>query len=157
MADCRRKPPCGQPHPKCGAHRSSDGAICQKAPIKGGNVCNTHGDATKIAKEKAALRLADEKLRTEVTQWGGRLDISPAEALLDLVQTAAYEVAYWEWRVAVTLHDGVIATWGRGCIGRMGAVAGRVLDEHGVEPLLVGVCEFVEFADHEGVCVDAFA
>lgn len=33
-----------------------------------------------------------------VAGWGGRLNVNPAEALLELVQTKAAEVAYWRHR-----------------------------------------------------------
>lgn len=36
----------------------------------------------------------------EVKEWGGRLDISAPEALMELVSTKAAEVAYWNLRVA---------------------------------------------------------
>ena len=36
----------------------------------------------------------------QVEAWGGRLNLNPAEALLELVQVKAAEVAYWNQRVA---------------------------------------------------------
>lgn len=111
MADCRRKPPCGQPHPGCGAHNSA-GNPCGKQPIKGLNVCSTHGGRAPRAVAKAERARAQEDLTNQVRRWGGRLDVSPAEALLDLVQSTAYQVAYWEWRIAETTPGGVLATWG---------------------------------------------
>ena len=36
----------------------------------------------------------------EVKEWGGRLDISAPEALMELVSAKAAEVAYWNLRVA---------------------------------------------------------
>lgn len=35
----------------------------------------------------------------QIVAWGGRLDVRPTEALLDLVQAKAAEVAYWEFKV----------------------------------------------------------
>lgn len=35
----------------------------------------------------------------DVTAFGARTDISAPEALLELVQTKAAEVAYWDWQV----------------------------------------------------------
>lgn len=94
--------------PKCTA-RNSRGMPCQKAPVKGASVCATHGGSAPQVRRKAAERLELERAGLEVARqvevWGGRLDVNPAEALLELVQGKAAEVAYWNWRVA-GLSDG---------------------------------------------------
>lgn len=54
--------------------------------------CKLHAGGTPVHRN-AAERI---KAARTVAEWGGRLDISPAEALLELVQTKAAEVAYWQ-------------------------------------------------------------
>ena len=58
--------------------------------------CRMHGGATPIALEKAKARLAEAAALAEVEAFGGRRDVTPAEALLELVQSKAAEVAYWQ-------------------------------------------------------------
>lgn len=44
---------------RCRAKSSRTGKPCNKAPIKGGHVCDTHGGRAPQVKRKAAERLAD--------------------------------------------------------------------------------------------------
>ena len=94
--------------PRCSA-RKSNGEPCRQRPIRGGTVCATHGGSAPQVRAAAQARLAAREASAEaarqVESWGGRLDVNPAEALLELVQGKAAEVAYWNWRVA-GLSDG---------------------------------------------------
>lgn len=94
--------------PRCSA-RKSNGEPCRQRPIRGGTVCATHGGSAPQVRAAAQARLAAREASAEaarqVAVWGGRLDVNPAEALLELVQGKAAEVAYWNWRVA-GLSDG---------------------------------------------------
>ena len=58
--------------------------------------CRKHGGSTRNHARFAEV----EQARRDVALWGGRRDIHPADALLELVQTKAAEVAYWRFRVA---------------------------------------------------------
>ena len=58
--------------------------------------CKLHGGSTRNHARFAEV----EQARRAVALWGGRRDIHPADALLELVQTKAAEVAYWRFRVA---------------------------------------------------------
>lgn len=46
------------PARRCTAHSSRTGKRCTKAPIKGGNVCTTHGGSAPQVQHAAKLRLA---------------------------------------------------------------------------------------------------
>lgn len=46
------------PHRQCTATSTRTGQRCQRAPIKGGLICTTHGGSTRQAKAGAAKRLA---------------------------------------------------------------------------------------------------
>lgn len=117
-----------QPIPRCTA-TNREGGRCQKRPILGGTVCWTHGGATRQVRAKAARRLAEAEAAREVARqldaWGGRVDVSPPEALLELVQAKAAEVAYWNRRVADLDEDdraGMLVSKSEQGMGPMGAV-----------------------------------
>lgn len=80
------------------------GAQCKQPAILGGVVCRFHGGASPQVKAAAERRhaaaVAEADAARGVALWGGRLDISPSLALLELVQGKAAEVAYWRIRVA---------------------------------------------------------
>ncbi len=94
--------------------RNRAGQPCGRAPILGAEVCYTHGGATPQVKAAAARRQAEKLAARDAAKavqlFGGRRDISPAEALLELVQTKAAEVWYWRARVAEVDEDAL--TWG---------------------------------------------
>ena len=58
-----------------------------------------------MALRAAERRIASAEAARQVEEWGGRLDVNPAEALLELVQTKAAEVAYWNYRVLQLTPD----------------------------------------------------
>ena len=85
----------------CGARRRGDGEPCQRpagwgTDHPGIGRCKLHGGSTPGHKQAAII----EQARRDVTAFGGRLDVTPPEALLELVQAKAAEVAYWDARVA---------------------------------------------------------
>lgn len=86
------------PHEHCGA-KTRAGTPCQRRPIPGGTRCNLHGGKTPCVQRAAKRRLAEVEAAKAVAKWGGRTDIAPAEALLDLVQRKAAEVAFWDAKV----------------------------------------------------------
>ncbi len=100
------------PRAICGA-KTRSGGQCQSPPMAGQKRCRMHGGATPIALEKAKARLAEAAALAEVEAFGGRRDVTPAEALLELVQSKAAEVAYWQ-RLVRELMDseraGMLAT-----------------------------------------------
>ena len=91
-------------HAKCGA-KTRSGGTCQAAPMAGQARCRMHGGATPVARRAAAARLAAMEMARTVEVWGGRLDVTAPEALLELVQTKAAEVAYWNHRVSLLGDD----------------------------------------------------
>ena len=92
--------------PKCGARKRQGEGNCQRpagwgTSHPGIGACKLHGGSTQNAAKHAQVVQA----RRDVDAWGGRTDVAPAEALLQLVQAKAAEVAYWEWRVAELADD----------------------------------------------------
>ena len=67
----------------------------------GVGLCKHHGGSTPGGRKQAVTLEAAR----QVEVWGGRLDVNPAEALLELVQSKAAEVAYWNWRVGGLSED----------------------------------------------------
>lgn len=90
--------------------RNREGTRCGRWAMKGQNVCAMHGGKAPQAREAAARRVADTNARAAVARLGGRRDIHPAEALLDLVHWTAGEVDYWRQRVTQLEEDQL--TWG---------------------------------------------
>ena len=86
-------------HRQCGA-KTRAGTPCQLYPPPGATRCFMHGGKTPQAKRAAKRRLAQAAAAKAVARLGARRDITPAEALLELVQAKAAEVAYWESKVA---------------------------------------------------------
>src|SRR4249920_131530 len=95
---------------RCGA-QSRTGGTC-KLPAGHGTDhvgigrCKLHGGSTPNHRANAELIKAVQA----VELWGGRKDIHPAEALLELVQWKAAEVEYWRRQVA-SLEESDL-TWG---------------------------------------------
>lgn len=106
--------------------RNRKGDPCRRAPIVGGTVCWTHGGATRQAQAAAVQRharaLAEAEAQAAVQLWGGRRDVHPAQALLELVQWKAAEVAYWRMRVSEISEDDL--TWGTSKVKTGGDDAG---------------------------------
>ena len=93
--------------PRCTA-RNNRGEQCRNRPIKGGSVCSTHGGSAPQVRRAAAARHAAELVEADaakaVALFGGKRDVHPAQALLELVQRKAAEVEYWRARVS-DLHE----------------------------------------------------
>lgn len=58
--------------------------------------CKLHGGSTRNHSRFAEVETA----RRQVELWGGRRDIHPADALIELVGWKAAEVGYWRFRVS---------------------------------------------------------
>ena len=89
-----------------GKRRGGEGGLCTRpagwgTPHPGVGYCKLHGGSTPAHVTRA---IALEAAR-QVDAWGGRLDVTAPEALLELVQTKAAEVAYWNHRVAQLGED----------------------------------------------------
>lgn len=85
---------------KCGARRLKSDDLCTQpagwgTDHPGIGRCKLHGGSSPTH-VKYARRIMAER---EATAFGGRLDITAPEALLELVQTKAAEVVYWDQRV----------------------------------------------------------
>ena len=91
----------GEPQSRalCGA-KTRDGDPCRNPPMSGATRCRMHGVATPRGRAAAERRLAEAEAVRHVTAFGARTDITAPEALLELVQSKAAEVAYWDGRVS---------------------------------------------------------
>lgn len=72
------------------------GTRCGRAAIAGGTVCHVHGGAAPQVRARARQRVVQAGAAKLVAEWGGRVDIDPAQALVGLVQAKAREVGYWD-------------------------------------------------------------
>lgn len=81
------------------------GGTCGNYPIKGGNVCKrSHGGAAKQVMRKAAERIqeaeAEQVLAKHKTSLGGgRMPISNSQALLWMLEEAAFNVVFYQNRL----------------------------------------------------------
>lgn len=91
--------------------RKRNGDRCGSKAVTGATVCRMHGGSAPQVRAAAARRLEQAEADRQVRLWGGRRDIHPAEALLELVGSKAAEVAYWEGRVSELEHDHLV--WGK--------------------------------------------
>ena len=95
---------------RCKATVRRTGEQCKSPAIKGGEVCRMHGGAARQVRAAAERRRA-EKLAADL--WGGRRDVHPASALLELVGWKSSEVEYWRHRVhEIQQDDEDGLTWG---------------------------------------------
>lgn len=83
---------------RCTAHRTN-GEPCRAWAVRGATVCVTHGGAAPAVRAAAARRVAEEKAGRVARRLAQPITTDPAQALLDLVSSAAGEVAYWRARV----------------------------------------------------------
>lgn len=99
------------PGPKCGGNKRQGEGVCTQAAGWGTShpgigKCKLHGGATESHQTAAAVTQA----KRDVVLFGGRRDIHPADALLELVQWTAGEVDYWRQRVRLLEERDL--TWG---------------------------------------------
>ena len=88
---------------RCTAH-SKAGKPCRYPVVPGTKVCRFHGGNAPQVREAGQRRLAMEEAREWAT-LNGRVNIEPAQALLELVSMKAAEVAYWERRIRDLSED----------------------------------------------------
>jgi hypothetical protein len=83
------------------------GGTCGNYPVKGSMVCyQTHGGKAEQVRRKGRERLQEqkagealEKLRGDLKLAGGRLEISNVDAMLWMVESTAWNVAFYEDQV----------------------------------------------------------
>ena len=83
---------------RCAAKRRN-GEGCGAWAVKGSTVCRMHGGSSPQARQAAARRVQEEKAAKEAQRLAQPIETDPSQALLDLVSSAAGEVAYWRNRV----------------------------------------------------------
>lgn len=110
---------------RCTATAKRSGERCQRAAIPGGKVCIKHGGTAPQVKAAAERRLAEARAAASLEGWGLQVDINPAEALLELVQTKAAEVYHWRHLASNLLDDeraGLLVTRTEEGVGQQGPI-----------------------------------
>ena len=88
---------------RCSAKRRN-GEGCGAWAVKGATVCRMHGGSSPQARAAAARRVQEEKAAKAAQRLAQPITTDPSQALLDLVSSAAGEVAYWRARVDEIQH-----------------------------------------------------
>lgn len=94
--------PKGKPQMSQCKATNRQGNRCGRSAVPGATVCNMHGGKAPQVQAKAAERVLEAQATAYVERFGGRTDIDPPTALLELVQTKRAEVGYWSDRLATT-------------------------------------------------------
>lgn len=128
MSDC---PKCHQKHldwrgrPGCTSHvldRDADGRKilgtdrpCRKLRLSGLEICTSHG-VTKAGREAAKRNVTEQKAAKIMARFGGPIDTTPSEGLLDSIRWTAGFVAFLREQLARTVNDAENADdliWGK--------------------------------------------
>src|SRR5690349_1562734 len=100
----------GIPGPTCGA-KTKTGLACKKPPLAGATRCKLHGGAAPRAQAAARDRLEQAAAERALARIGVTVrEVSPADALLELVHYQASIVDFW--RHAVSEVDDADLVWG---------------------------------------------
>lgn len=92
--------PGGYDPTRCRAVNRTNGMQCKRYPLHGTTVCRTHGGLSPRTQAAARRRIALENARREIARLGGLIDIEPLDALLEMVQESAANVA--AYRLAIS-------------------------------------------------------
>lgn len=96
---------------RCQGHSSQNARQCNASPMAHGDKCSTHGGLSPQAKAKRERVEKTEQLEQAVRTYGARLDVDPAEAMLDEVRWTAGHVAWL--REQVQQLEAEELAWGR--------------------------------------------
>lgn len=92
---------------RCTAMSRRSGVRCKAWPIAGLSVCRMHGGSTAAARAKGARVVAQQQTEAAVRKLGMRVEIDPAEALLEALYSAMGDLRFWvEVSSALELRDG---------------------------------------------------
>lgn len=101
-------------HPRCKGttgRRTGTPARCRKQPIKGADVCRTHGGSAPQVRDAAARRLAERQAVLAAETFGLPREIDPHSALLEELHRTAGAVQ-WLGAVVADIEQKKL-TWGR--------------------------------------------
>lgn len=71
------------------------GVRCKAWPISGLTVCRMHGGSTAAARAKGARVVAQQQTEAAVRKLGMRVEIDPAQALLEALYSATGDLQFW--------------------------------------------------------------
>ena len=113
---------------RCRAHRR-DGSPCGSWAVQDSTTCRMHGGTSPQARKAAARRREEREAQKAAELFAVPVETSPSEALLDLVQWTAGEVAYWRSEVRkVAQEEPVKLTAGLTKIVETGDVKQRTVE-----------------------------
>lgn len=107
--ECAR---CEQVHARCAGHNKA-GKPCGQQPIKGMEVCRTHGGKSPQAQAAVARRRIEERAMRELQdRWQHGAEAPITDPLAELARVAGEVVAFKDMlREQVTQLDGTLAYW----------------------------------------------
>ena len=113
---------------QCTATSSRTGQRCERAPIKGGSVCTTHGGRAPHVVAAAQQRLAEAEVQQQLARatdtYGLPREVDPGMALLEEVHRTAGHVAWLSGKVAALGEDELVVT------GAFGPVKNPMLTQY---------------------------
>lgn len=105
-------PPETPPEPRsCKARRSQTGEPCRKVPMRGQDVCASHGGRAPQAKAAAERRMAQVRAAKYVETFGLPREIDPRDALLEEVYRTAGAIDWLHAQILDLDPDAVV--WGK--------------------------------------------
>lgn len=129
-------------------HKDRAGERCRNRAIEGGTVCEHHGGAAPQVREAAAFNVFAKEARALMATYGEKLDITPENALIAVVQWTAGHVEWLRARVQEIQE----------------AHAESLFDPDGTEraargrhPLVWGITKIKDGGDDQGVTEEAAA
>src|SRR5262249_12116165 len=93
----RKQPPEGRRW--CNGTAKTTGKPCGNYAIPGGTVCFRHGGAVTNTRNAALARVIEAEAAKRVGKFGGRVDVSPQQALLDEVSRSAHTIRFYESQI----------------------------------------------------------
>lgn len=92
---------------KCRALSKRTGNRCGQWAIPGLDVCKWHGGATEKARAKGARVMQLQVAGAAVERFGGRRNVGPQTAMIEMIEQAAWAVEFWRGKINAELAPSV--------------------------------------------------